>query len=291
MSENGDIAELKPIAWPNRSLGLHPYLRDVRAHDLTYWSDGLRVRGFLLRPAALQGPAPCLIYNRGGNREFAAITDAILEGLLALFASWGYVVAASQYRGNAGGEGREEFGGRDVDDVLNLIPLLERLPDADAGRIGMYGGSRGGMMTYLALTRTDRILAAVIRCGVSDLRGWQSDRADMEAVFADLIPGFDPANDDTLASRSAVLWAERICRTTPLLLLQGASDWRVSPHSSLEMGHALLRAGHPFRLVLLEGSDHALSEHTAERDRLTREWLDRFVRDRQPPPDVTPHGE
>ena len=41
------------------------------------------------------------------------------------------MVVASQYRGNAGGEGKEEFGGKDVNDVLNLLPLLESLPKAD----------------------------------------------------------------------------------------------------------------------------------------------------------------
>lgn len=66
-------------------------------------------------------------------------------------ASWGYVVVASQYRGNDGGEGIEQFGGDDVNDVLNLIPVLNQLPKADTSRVGIEGGSRGGMMTYLAM--------------------------------------------------------------------------------------------------------------------------------------------
>jgi dipeptidyl aminopeptidase/acylaminoacyl peptidase len=287
---NGEIHNLDPVSWPEGSIRAFPYLAGVSAWRLTYGSDGLRVRGYLLRPQG-DGPFPSVIYNRGGNREFASLTDATVERLLARIASWGYVVVASQYRGNCGGEGREEFGGSDINDVMNLLPLLDGLPYTDGLRMGMVGGSRGGMMTYLALTRTDRIRAAVIRCGVSDLRGWKSDRADMERVLAELIPGFDPEDDRCLASRSAVLWPERLCKTTPLLLLQGTADWRVSPHSALEMAHALLRAGHPFRLVMLEGSDHALSEHVDERDRLMREWLDRFVRDREDPPDVAPHGD
>jgi len=201
------------------------------------------------------------------------------------------VVAASQYRGNAGGEGREEFGGSDLDDVLNLIPLLEAEPGADPERIGMYGGSRGGMMTYLALARTDRIRAAVVRCGVSDLTGWRGDRDDMEEVFADLIPGFDPEDDGPLLARSAIHWADRLCPTTPILLLQGTADWRVNPASALRFAERLLAVKHPFRLVMLEGSDHALTEHAAEHHRLTREWFDRFVRDRAPLPDVEPHGD
>jgi hypothetical protein len=42
---------------------------------------------------------------------------------------------------------------------------------------------------------------------------------------------------------------------------------------------------------LLEGSDHHLNEHPEEDFRLTREWFDRFVRDRGELPDLEPHGD
>ncbi len=265
-------------------------LEDVVVEEITYWSDGLRVKGYLARPRA-RGSYPGVIVARGGNREFGAITPQRAMRQLGRLASWGYVVAASQYRGNAGGEGREEFGGADVDDLLNLIPLLESEPLADAGRLGIYGGSRGGLMTYLALARTDRFAAAVVRAGLSDLIRWQQERPEMAEVFRDLIPGYDPADESTLLSRSPARWAQRLSKTTPILLLHGTADWRVSPQSALRMASALLESGHPFRLVLLEGSDHSLSEHRGERDRLTREWLDRYVRDGAPLPDLVPHGE
>jgi dipeptidyl aminopeptidase/acylaminoacyl peptidase len=111
------------------------------------------VKGYLAVPKR-GDRLPCLIFNRGGNRGFGALTDGYAAMVLGKLATWGYVVAASQYRGNAGGEGREEFGGADLQDVLHLIPLLESLPQADTSRLGMYGWSRGGLMTYLALTKT-----------------------------------------------------------------------------------------------------------------------------------------
>jgi len=290
LEADGAILQREPLAFPAGALEEFPYLPGTEAQAMTYRSGGLRVKGFLARPRA-SGPHPCILYNRGGNREFAAITPDTVARLLCRIASWGYVVAASQYRGNCGGEGREQFGGADVEDVLNLIPLLEREPGADASRIGMYAGSRGGMMSYLALARTDRVRAAVVRCGVSDLTDWREDRADMQQVFAELIPGFDPEDPRSLVERSAVYWAQRLCKSTPLLLLQGTADWRVNPLSALRFAEALLKARHPFRLVLLEGSDHALSEHVAERDRLAREWFDRFVRDGAPLPNLEPHGD
>jgi dipeptidyl aminopeptidase/acylaminoacyl peptidase len=211
--------------------------------------------------------------------------------MLCRIASWGYVVAASQYRGAMGSEGADQFGGDDIHDVMNLIPLLEAERGADASRIGMYGGSRGGMMTYLALTKTARIRAAVVRCGMSDLTGWAEERRDMESVYAELIPGFRSADDSPLITRSAVYWPEKLCKSTPILLLQGTADWRVNPVSALRFAEALFAVKHPFRLVMLEGSDHALTEHISERERQTREWLDRYVRDRAPLPRLEPHGE
>ena len=75
----------------------------------------------------------------------------------------------SQYRGNMGGEGKEEFGGSDVNDVLNLVPALSHVEKADTTRMGMYGWSRGGMMTYLALTKTNRMRAAIITAAAATM--------------------------------------------------------------------------------------------------------------------------
>jgi len=295
---DGQILERRPFEYPpecyNPARGLlkrqHAYLETVEAQAITYRSDGLRINGFLVKPKQA-GPHPCIICNRGGNRDFAVMDERAVIQLLCRIASWGYVVVASQYRGGGGSEGRDEFGGRDLEDVLNLFPLLDAESGADASRIGMYGGSRGGMMTYLALARTDRVRAAVVRCGVSDLTDWKEDRTDMEPVFRELIPGFDADAEAALVARSALRWAEKLDKSAPILLLQGTADWRVNPVSALRLAERLLAVRHPFRLVMLEGSDHALSEHIAELNRLAREWFDRFVKKRAPLPEMQPHGD
>lgn len=263
---------------------------DVAVLSITYLSDGLRVKGYLAMPTAGEN-LPCLIYNRGGNREFGALTDEQAAQGLGKFASWGYVVVASQYRGSAGGEGMEEFGGADVNDVLNLIPLLESLPGADASRIGMYGWSRGGMMTYLALTRTDRISAAVVGGGLVDLFDSMERRPEMETeVYSQLIPGYANNKEQELRARSAIFWPEKLAGNTPILLLHGSADWRVHPTQSLRMASALYENKHPFRLVFFEGGDHGLSEYREEVDRLVKGWLDLYVRDQSSWPSLEPHG-
>jgi len=288
---NDQLVAVAPVRLPPGSnAALADVLQNVAVSAITYSSGGLKVKGYLAVPK--EGDRlPAVIFNRGGNREFGEITDEQAIRRLGGIARWGYVVAASQYRGTAGGEGKEEFGGSDVDDVLNLIPLLESIPKVDGTRIGMFGWSRGGMMTYLALARTDRIAAAVVGSGVTDLPDMLARRPEMDDVFQSLIPGYPANKDAALAARSAVRWPEKLAQKTPILVLAGTADWRVDPSQALKMGEALLEAKHPFRLVIFEGGEHSLSEHREEVDRLTRDWLDRYVRDRKPWPGLEPHGE
>ena len=96
--------------------------------------------------------APTIVYNRGGSGEFGAIRIGwLFTGTIAALARAGYIVIASQYSGVAGGEGVDEMGGSDLQDVLNLHKIIKGLSFCDAKRIGMYGFSRGGIMTYRAL--------------------------------------------------------------------------------------------------------------------------------------------
>jgi dipeptidyl aminopeptidase/acylaminoacyl peptidase len=263
---------------------------NVLVSRITYRSDGSKVKGFLIEPKG-KGPHPVVIFNRGGNREFGKVNDQLLLRFMVPMANWGYVVAASQYRGNDGGEGQDEFGGADVNDVLNLFTVLEQVPSADTARIGMFGGSRGGLMTYLALTRTTRLKAAVVLAGMTDAVRSVTERPEMGSkVYAQILPGYHVDRDSVLGTRSPVQWAERLCPTTPILILHGTADWRVSPRDAMDMADRLYALKRPFRMVLFEGGDHGISEFRDEAHRATRVFLDRYVRDGLPWPDMEPHG-
>jgi dipeptidyl aminopeptidase/acylaminoacyl peptidase len=269
---------------------LRATLTRVTVQAITYLSDGLRIKGYLVAPR--HGThLPCVIYNRGGNRDFGKWTDESVALELAKIASWGYVVVASQYRGSAGGEGQDEFGGAEVNDVLTLITLLESYPQADASRIGMYGWSRGGMMTYLALTRTDRVCAAVIGAGLADSFDTIQRRPTMEhQVYAQLVPQWSTARDQALEARSPLHWPAKLSKRTPILLLHGSADWRVHPSQTFRMAAALYAVQHPFRFVFFEGGDHGLTEYREEVDRLARDWFERYVRHQQRWPSLESHG-
>ena len=283
---NGDIVERKVIAADKDA--------SFVAERVVYESDGLRIVGFLAHPkAAPDGAArlPCVLWNRGGNREFGANTPENFQSRAKRITDWGYVLFASNYRGSPGSEGKDEFDGHDVDDVTNAIRIFDQLAFADRDRIGMWGHSRGGMMTYLALTKTDRIRAAVIGAGSADLERWISLRPEMETeVAAQTIPDWTTERAQAIAARSAVRFVDRLPRNVPILLVHGTADWRVDPRDSMDMAQSLFATRRPFRLLLIEGADHLISERRDDYFLATRDWLHRFVRDRAPLPELQPHG-
>lgn len=257
---------------------------------ITYLSDGLKVTGYIAEPKAA-GKYPCIISNRGGNREFGKWNPVSIVFFLGQMASWNYVVIASQYRGNDGGEGKEEFGGSELNDVFNLIPVLEKDPKADTARIGMEGTSRGGMMTYLSLKRSCRFKAAVITAGMANAFVNTSARPEMDKnVFGELVPDYARNRGNGLKERSVVFWADQLCKTTPLLLMQGSADWRVLPEESLEVVQKLYVAKQPLRFILFEGADHGINEWRNERLAQTKKHFDFYLRDGNKWPSMEKHG-
>ncbi len=152
-------------------------IKNTIVEKITYLSDGLKVKGYVAYPGDTSKKYPCIIWNRGGIGNRGVIDSFTARGLFGQLASWGYVVFASQYRGNDGGEGKDEFGGDDLNDVLNLTPLAKEFEFADDDRWGIEGWSRGGMMTYLALTKNNHpaypaanFKCAIITGGIANLR-------------------------------------------------------------------------------------------------------------------------
>ena len=266
------------------------YLDSIEINELTYLSDGLKVKAYVIQPKA-EGKFPCIIFNRGGNRDFGAWNTSGIIRFLGEIAREGYVVIASQYRGNGGSEGKEEFGGSDVNDVVVLPNVLAEIEKADTSRIGMYGWSRGGMMTYMALAKMKNIKAAVVGGGVTNHFELIKNRPDMEAsVYAELIPNYGLKKEELLKARSAVYWANKFPKTSPILLMHGGSDWRVQPAQSLFLAMEFEKFGVPYRLIIYEGDDHGISNHKSESHQQAMEWFERFVKNGESPPE-TKHQE
>ncbi|MBK6506141.1 MAG: prolyl oligopeptidase family serine peptidase [Ignavibacteria bacterium] len=246
---------------------------EVIVEKMLYDSDGEEVEGYLAYPKVIDDKLPLIIWNRGGNLKEGAIDEFLASGMYGEIASWGYVVLASQYRKN------EEFGGSDVNDILNLIPLAEDLPFCNSALIGMEGWSRGGMMAYRVLTLTDRIKCAVIVSGLANLQRWKKDRSKLSHIYPHI---FDVMNEPEtvvqLKARSAVMFADRISSKTAMLLIHGTED-TIVPHSdSVEMKELLSGLDRIVELQLIKDGDHYLRKFRKEVSVLRRNWFDKFLK-------------
>ena len=294
--ENGEVVDLRPIEGfaglleyilevegrdpselsPDRYLALG----DVELYGLTYWSDGLRVKGFLLKPRAA-GVFPAVVYNRGGSLEWGSLTHHVASvqlGELARLARAGYVVAASQYRGNGGGEGQEEYMGSDLQDVLSLIDLLAARSDVDAENLGMFGWSRGGATTFRSLTRTGRIRAAAVGGPAVNYVRIIREEPEMAEYWSDFVPGFHDDPEGVMQERSVLFWPERLPKDVPLLIVHGAADRKVKTPDILSLAQEFETHRIPYRLVVYEGGDHGLSAHRDEAFAQVIGWFDRYLK-------------
>ena len=261
--------------------------------EITYASDGFQVHGLLIKPKAPGSRKwPAIIFNRGGNGELGRITD---NGLpcgaantscldvadLYLLAKAGFVVIASNYRYEGATEKRDEWGGVDVDDVLNLVPALKALGFVDPERLFMLGLSRGGTMTYLAIKRGIPIRAAAVIGAVADVKAWVDARPEMGLVngnqyidgFANIWPDYEHRAEEEYRARSAVYWADRI--NVPILILHSRTDRLVPVTQALRMAEALQENGKVFALHIYDRDGHALPRNRDDRDRMIIDWFNR----------------
>ncbi|TAP33208.1 alpha/beta fold hydrolase, partial [Alteromonas sp. KUL49] len=205
----------------------------TEAYWIAYQSDGLNISGVMAYPKNYQGEKlPVVIYNRGGNHKHNVSRTQLLNLIMPL-AEKGYLVIASNYRGAKFSEGKDEYGGKDVNDVLRLIEVAKTLPGADTSRVAMIGFSRGGMMTWQALRREqDSINTAIIVAGVTDQSSELLRRPEMLKLFQELVPMFDANRDAEVRARSAIHWLDELNTQVPLLLIHGDSDVRVDVSNS-----------------------------------------------------------
>jgi dipeptidyl aminopeptidase/acylaminoacyl peptidase len=261
-------------------------LDNTITEKITYLSDELKIRGYISYPTYKSKKYPCVIWNRGGIGNKGAIDSFTARGLFGQIANWGYVVFATQYRGNDGGEGQDEFGGDDVNDVLNLISLADEIENADSTKWGIEGWSRGGMMTYLALTKINHpafpvegFKCAIVSGGIANLR-CSSDESPFMRRLYEITLGKYKENEfyQKCESRSIVKFAEKLSKKTPILIIHGTEDERVLPHDSMDLSYKLLELKIPFRLVMLEGGDHFMKKHRKEVDEMRKNWFEKYLK-------------
>lgn len=248
----------------------------VSCTRLTYRSDGLKVIGYLWRsrqrPA---GPQPIIIFNRGGALEDSKLRANTQFGFYR-FVEEGYVVLGSQYRGNDGGEGRDELGGADVNDVLALVELARTLDGVDPGNVFALGYSRGAMETLLAARRGAGFRAAATVGMPADLLAGYLASPQRGGLYRRLIPDFAADPEAALKTRSALYWADEI--HVPLLLIAGAADPLVAAHAnSIKLAARLGELRKTYELVVYDGDTHGVMINARDRDQRIIAWFRRFL--------------
>jgi dipeptidyl aminopeptidase/acylaminoacyl peptidase len=136
--------------------------RNFTRYLIAYPSDGLRITGMLNLPRG-EGPFPVVILNHGYYPLDVYQTGNGSKLAADYLANRGFLTLSPDFRSHAGSDNAVNlFRAGHVIDTLNLIPLAQKLPQAQPGQVGMWGHSNGGAITAKAITISDQIAAAVI---------------------------------------------------------------------------------------------------------------------------------
>jgi dipeptidyl aminopeptidase/acylaminoacyl peptidase len=275
------IFEINEIRLPKKQLVLlhKGWGKDISENTITsrikYLSDGIEVEGYISKPLEFKSRLPVIIWNRGGNRSSGKIDDFLASGILGEIASWGYLVIASNYREN------DQFGGEDVNDILNLIDIIDDFTEAESNLIGMEGWSRGGMMMYLCLSKTNRIKCAIAVSAVANLERTLSINPVLNKFVIELTQGYSKeVKDEFIKKRSAVDFYEEINPNTPTLFIHGNSDDKVSYFDSVDLYEKLKskNTDTEYKLELIEKGDHYLSRNKELVRAYRKDWFDMYLK-------------
>ena len=232
--------------------------------------DQLEVHGQLFEAAGGAAKKPAIIYVHGGPPRQMLLgwhysdyyTNAY--ALNQYLASRGYVVLSVNYRLgigyghdfhrplNAGAQGASEY-----QDVKAGAEYLQRLPQVDAKRIGIYGGSYGGYLTALALARDSKLFAAGV--DIHGVHNWTAERA------ASLLePRYEKAPDVQRALD--VAWQSSPVASisewkSPVLLIHGDDDRNVRFSQTIDLVRRLEKAGVQFEELIIPDDTHHFFLH------------------------------
>ena len=247
---------------------------DLELLKIRYLSDGLKVTGFIYKPRDVAGKKlPAVIWNRGGAGDDTVITAANYLHFYEMhrLASEGFVVLASQYRGYDGGEGKDEVGGADTNDVLNLFPLARALGYVDMERVFMFGFSRGAQMTLQAIRRGAPVRAAAVVGAPTDLALSFRENPGIRDLITSNWAGGAARLEQNIEERSAARWADKL--TAPVLIFHGGADPAVSPTHALDLARRMGEAGNLYELVVYARDDHFVTRNTEARLRRAVDWF------------------
>ena len=175
-------------------------------------------------------------------------------------AAEGYIVLSVNYRGGIGygleyreAENFGPAGGSELNDLLGAIAYLQARPDVDRTKLGIWGGSYGGLMTALGLARaSDSLAAGVDYAGVHD---WASFLAAIGMPTA-------AGQATTTAFQSSPLATVDQWKS-PVLIVQADDDRTVPSPQANELIAALRQRHIEYSTLIIPNEIHDLILHSS----------------------------
>jgi dipeptidyl aminopeptidase/acylaminoacyl peptidase len=257
---------------------------------VSYLSDGLKIYALMTIPTDPKPPTgfPVIIFNHGYIPPTQYRTTERYIAYVDMFASNGYIVIKSDYRGHGISEGQPEsaYGSPAyVIDVLNALASARRHPDADPNRIGMWGHSMGGYITLRAMVVDSGIKAGVIWAGVvasyPDLfqswfgRGGSSRRGSWRDSLVEEYgtPEENPAFWNSLSANHYLADL-----SGPIQLHHGTGDTSVPYEYSVTLDEQIRAVGGKSELILYSNDDHNISYNLSTALVVSLVFFDAYVK-------------
>jgi dipeptidyl aminopeptidase/acylaminoacyl peptidase len=275
----------------------HSLVGGVRAEDLVepylvhYPSkDGKwAISAFVYVPYNLprNGEHPAIVYVHGGP---TAQTMNTFNRFVQYMANQGYIVIAPNYRGSTG-YGKEfqqanlfDMGGGDLQDVLAAADWIKQTGYVDPKKLILMGGSYGGYMTMMGVTKAPEMWAAGIP--IVPFVNWFTEIQHEDPVLqqSDLATMGDLEKNKALyEDRSPINFVNQI--KAPLYLLAGGNDPRCPKEEAQQVVDAVKKRGGVIEYKVYENEGHGFAKVENQIDAYKR--VADFLKAHVPPADCS----
>jgi dipeptidyl aminopeptidase/acylaminoacyl peptidase len=265
--------------------------KPVAIEEIWYDSfDGRKIQGWIVMPPDFDPKKkyPLILEIHGGPH--AAYGQAFYHEFHA-FAGAGYVVLYTNPRGSTtyghefGNVIQYRYPGDDYHDLMAGVDAVVARGYIDASKLGVTGGSGGGLLTNWVIAKTNRFKAAVTQRCVADWASMysSSDFAMFTPFWFKKAPFEDPQE---YLERSPLSFAASI--ETPLMVIHSEDDWRTPIGQGEAMFRALKQQRKTAVMVRFPGECHELSRSGMPSRRIQRlehirNWFDRYLMGKEIP--------
>ena len=250
--------------------------------------DGKKIQGWIQKPPNFDPSKkyPFILEIHGGPHSAYGLT---FTHEFQWMAAKGYVVLYTNPRGSTsygqdfGNIIQYNYPGDDYKDLMAGVDEVIKRGYIDTKKMGVTGGSGGGVLTNWTVGHTTRFAAAVSQRSIADWSGfwYTADFWLYMPTWFRAAPWEDP---EDFARRSPITYVKNI--TTPMMFIEGEADYRTPPADGGEiMFRALKYRKIPTAMVRFPNESHELSRsgapwHRVERLQHILNWFDKYLQDK-----------